>query len=614
MKKLSFVISVYLCLASSMALAEFVSEQDQIIQQREEIRNNHFRNINELVELRAPGLALNYVRREQAAYDKEDPTEWLYWEQKHISLLSYTLQWELLDQRVNQQLEKLLVPKVATADRNWFLTEQIRALIKLKKYPIALKKLRALLWNTTALTKPASIASWRRLVIQVYLNQNELNDAQVAMRRYQQDYGDLQNEDGVSWLQVQAELYIQSEQYKDAILLLKKGSSDKTRALGLLAELREGSLSALDVINRTELMLITDIDQQHQTLVEYVSLVAAIQGNKVDVIIKRLESLLSAKKIYLSNSMQSIGGVSVTADSLWMHYLQLGSDLANDKGLLRGDDNGWYALASNLFKSDVLNAKGLLASLSLQSIQEKHRDLAMQQLVSLLEGDEQSLQLVNRLFTESKHFPDVKMIPVEVRYRLIDYNLSLGSVKSAAILMDELEQPPADEDQFAWNLRRSRVFILNGDFVQGGNVLNEILQSKKLQSSQVDKFIQVVFDLQAVEQYKLSLKLFSKLESQVEDVDVLRELIFWKAESYHGLQQYEQAAYLFLKSSISPKREYDPWYHTAIFRAAESLMSARLYEDARQRFLHLLSITGNAARKTVIRQRLQSIRLKQQVD
>jgi len=613
MKKLIFILFIYLYLASSMVMAEFVSEQDQIIQQREEDRNTHFNNINELVELRAPGLALNYVRREQAAFNAEDPIEWLYWEQKHISLLSYTLQWELLDQRVNQQLEKLLVPKIATADRNWFLTEQIRALIKLKNYPFALKKLRTLLWNTTSLTNTTSIASWRRLIIQVYLNQNELNDAQVAMRRYQQDYGSLEEEDGVSWLQVKAELYIQSKQYKDAISLLNIASTEESRGLRLLAEFKAGEISALDVLNKTELMLITNIDQQHRVLVEYVSLVAAVQANKIDVIIKRLESLLSAKKITLSNSVLNIGGVDITADNLWMYYLQLGNQLANNKGLLRGDDEGWYALASNLFKSEALNAKGLFAAVSLQAIEVSHRNLAMQELVSLIEEGEESLQLVNRLFTESKHFLGVDMIPVEVRYRLIDYNLSLGSVKSAAILMNELEQPPTDDDQFAWNLRRSRVFILNGDFLQGANVLNEMLKSKTLQNSQVDKFIQVVFDLQAVEQHQLSLDIFKQLETQVDDVDVLRELIFWKAESYHGLQQYEQAAYLFLKSSISPKKEYDPWYHTATFRAAESLLSARLYEDARQRFLHLLSITGNAARKTVIRQRLQSIRLNQQV-
>jgi len=613
MKKLSFVLFLYLCVSSSLVMAELVAEQDQIIRQREEIRNAHFKNIDELIKLRAPGLALNYVRREQVEFDKKDPSEWLYWEQKHISLLSYTLQWELLDERVNQQSEKLLISKVATADRNWFFSEQIRALIQLKKYPLALKKLRSLLWNTTELTNTKTIASWRRLIIQVYLNQGELNDARVAMRLYQQDYGELQNEDGVSWLQMQAELYIQFEQYEDAILLLKKATTDEARAFRLLAELKAESVSVVDVLNKTESLLIDNEDKQLQELYEYVSLVAAVQGNNTDIIVERLESLLSSRKINLSDSVLNIGGVPVNADTLWMYYLQLGNQLANDKGLLRGEDDAWYALASNLFEKETLSAKGLLAALSLQAKETRQRNLAMQQLVSLIEASDQSLQLVNRLFTESRHFVGVPMIPAEVRYRLIDYNLSLGSVKLAAVLMSELAQPPADEDQFDWNLRRARVFILNGNFAQGAAVLREILTSEKLQGTQVDKFIQVVFDLQAVEQHQISLELFTKLESQIDDVDVLRELTFWKAESYYGLQQYEQAAYLFLKSSISPKKEYDPWYHTATFRAAESLMQAKLYDDARQRFLHLLSITGNAARKTVIRQRLQSIRLKQQV-
>jgi len=519
MKKLSFVLFLYLCVSSSLVMAELVAEQDQIIRQREEIRNAHFKNIDELIKLRAPGLALNYVRREQVEFDKKDPSEWLYWEQKHISLLSYTLQWELLDERVNQQSEKLLISKVATADRNWFFSEQIRALIQLKKYPLALKKLRSLLWNTTELTNTKTIASWRRLIIQVYLNQGELNDARVAMRLYQQDYGELQNEDGVSWLQMQAELYIQFEQYEDAILLLKKATTDEARAFRLLAELKAESVSVVDVLNKTESLLIDNEDKQLQELYEYVSLVAAVQGNNTDIIVERLESLLSSRKINLSDSVLNIGGVPVNADTLWMYYLQLGNQLANDKGLLRGEDDAWYALASNLFEKETLSAKGLLAALSLQAKETRQRNLAMQQLVSLIEASDQSLQLVNRLFTESRHFVGVPMIPAEVRYRLIDYNLSLGSVKLAAVLMSELAQPPADEDQFDWNLRRARVFILNGNFAQGAAVLREILTSEKLQGTQVDKFIQVVFDLQAVEQHQISLEFFTKLVSQIDDVE-----------------------------------------------------------------------------------------------
>jgi len=614
MRKLFIIVSLFLTINSSCLMAEFVSEQDQLKLQREEIRNAHFKNIDELVSLRAPGLALSYVRREQVQYDKEDPTEWLYWEQKHVSLLAYTQQWKVLVQRVNQQLDNLQTVKIATADRNWFLSEQIRALIKLKKYTLALQKLRSLLWNTSKLTGSADIATWRRLIIQVYINQDRLDDARIAMRRYQQDYGELKNEDGMSWLQVQAELYIQSAQYNEAISILNKIEATEVKTLTLLAELKAEHVSPSDALTKSQLLLKNSETNQQKSLFAYVSLVSATQADNNEAVITNLEQLLSSGESYLSNSIVNIGEVTVHADDLWFYYLRQGNQIANSKGLLKGDDAGWYALANNLYKTEPYNAKAIFAVMSLQAGALKHRHLAMQQFVSLIEDNEQSLQLVNRLFTQSKYFPDLSMIPAEVRYRLIDYNLSLGSVEAAAVLMAELKQPPEDEDQFEWNLRRARVFILNGDFEQGILVLDEILKAQQLLSNQIDKYMQVIFDLQAVEQHVAALKLFSELEDQLEDINVIRELTFWRAESYHGLKQYEQAAYLFLKSAKSPKKEYDPWYHTATFRAAESLMLAKLYEDARQRFLHLLSITGNAARKTVIRQRLQTIRLNQQVN
>jgi len=89
----------------------------------EEMRNLHFKNIDELVALQVPGLALSYIKREQPAYQPEQPIEWLFWEQKRIELLAYTRQWLALIERVDTQREKLNTVKVATADRNWFLTE-----------------------------------------------------------------------------------------------------------------------------------------------------------------------------------------------------------------------------------------------------------------------------------------------------------------------------------------------------------------------------------------------------------------------------------------------------------------------------------------------------------
>jgi len=149
--------------------------------------------------LRAPGLAYSYLQREQPVYDKSNPLAWLYWEQKRITLLQYMRKWQLIDHRVLEQKEKLANFNVATADRNWFLIARLRALMALKHYEIVLNETRQLLWNASELVNTDTLASWRRIIIQVYLNQGMVKDTQIAMRRYQQDYGELKNEDGVFW-------------------------------------------------------------------------------------------------------------------------------------------------------------------------------------------------------------------------------------------------------------------------------------------------------------------------------------------------------------------------------------------------------------------------------
>ncbi len=610
MKLLNFTFFVFYLITQPLLADNNLNE----VEKNQEQRNTHFKNIDELVSLRAPELALSYIRREQPKYNKNEPTEWLYWEQKRISLLKYMQRWQVVDQRISKQTENLSNFKIATADRNWFLTAQLQALIELKQYATVLSKVRHYLWNANDLVRTDTYAAWRRTIIQIYLNQSNIKDAQTAMLRYQQDYGELKNEDGLSWLQLQAELLIQLNQHSEAIVLLKQIKNPEAQALALLAKINGKMISPLNALDSAQLVLASlDEDDQRKYLFQYVALVSAIAAMDVEQSILLLEILLSEPNRGLSNSVVRIGGVKINADTLWKLYLQKGNLEANKNGLLKGDDVSWYALGSNLFQTDPLTAKSIFAVLSLNAKDENHRKLAMGQLVKIMDINQQPLELVNHLFTESSYISSMSDVVPEVRYSLIDFNLTHSNVKAAAVLMADLKQPPQDQPQFDWNLRRARVLILSGSFKQGADVLSNMLSGEEVETLQADKYLQVVFDLQAVEQHQIALDLFNQLQLRVEDIRLVRELLFWKAESYHELKQYEQAAFLFLKSARSPDKIYDPWYHTATFRAAESMFEASLYEDAKQRYLHLLKITQNAARKAVIRQRLQAIQLKQQI-
>jgi hypothetical protein len=53
----------------------------------------------------------------------------------------------------------------------------------------------------------------------------------------------------------------------------------------------------------------------------------------------------------------------------------------------------------------------------------------------------------------------------------------------------------------------------------------------------------------------------------------------------------------------------DLWAQSARFKAADALVKAALYEDAKHAYTELMRITANDARKRVIRQKLQQIQL-----
>lgn len=122
--------------------------------------------------------------------------------------------------------------------------------------------------------------------------------------------------------------------------------------------------------------------------------------------------------------------------------------------------------------------------------------------------------------------------------------------------------------------------------------------------------MQVVFDLQSVKKHRQALVLFDLVKPKWLSDTHRREILFWKAESYSELGNFEKSAMLYLRSA----RETDPtmsdnWAKSARFKAAEALVSASLYNDAETVYKRLLAITANNARQAVIKQELQHIQL-----
>ena len=575
-----------------------------------------FKEINDLVSLGAPGLALRMLEKRQPILSSDNLKSWLIWEKKRIQLIQKLNDWPLLVERVDQVVELWKQNNSQNEDVNqqdisWFQTQQIKAQLNLGNNSAALALLQYLLWNTDGYVETNSIAMWRRLVIRSYLQMNKREDAQRAMRRYQQDYGNLENEDGLQWTILQMQLLLQTNRYHEVVRFLSDPKTDEEKVIKLVAKL-DGNLQTPQQI-KAQLKNHLSKNNKHKNntyLYDFVLLKVAIAEKNLTLKSQLIEKFLTApKSIRIKDVFYDVDKY-ISADSLWLSYEKLGYQLANRYKLLRGDDDAWYLKASNLFEHNPMQAKAMYRVLAFSAQKQEHRTLAFEQLVKLLDKQESGIDIINALFMKSTQIKDVEKVPVQVRYRLVDYALSHADLKSAAKIMKKLQQPPPGEDAFAWNLRRARILIMGGQYQQGANILNLLLANRIVMTdTEVDQYMQVLFDLQAIEQHVLALQAFEKLGQYPLNEKIQREIAFWKAESYQAQGEYEQAAYLFLKSARPLNDMFDPWYHTASFKAAESLAQAELIDDARRQYVKLLRITKSAARKSVIKQRLQQLRL-----
>ncbi len=567
--------------------------------------------IDELLVLGIPGLALRMIDKDQPVLTEQTLSRWLQWEYIRIRLLQRLEQWDDLINRIDLQIPLLKEKSASSIDINWFKTRQVDAYLQSNQPQKALSMLQQQLWNTDLYVSTDVIALWRRQVIHSYLNQDKVQDAQWAMQRYSQDYGNLPNEDGMQWNILQARLLMRTERVSEAIRLLKKQDLPEAVALLELARLKAGQISAGELRKRVKTQLKAHAEDNRLLRLDwYLLLQAGVRDSNYYQQILALEFLLSMNDLQALESVFDGFRREVSADALWQAYENYGLHIANKRQLLRGDDETWFNKASRE-KHKTYQARGLYTVLAFNSLEKDLRDKAFTKLVAVLEKHYEGLDLVHRLFMGSQRFSDLTTVPRNVRYQLVDYALSRADLKSAARIMEKLEQPPEGEDQFGWNLRRARVMILGGQYDEGEAVLNGLLKTRdSLETKELDPFMQVVFDFQNVEEHRRALQLFDKLQAYPLSPKVQREIIFWRAESMQAMGNYEQAAYLFLISSRPLDDIIDPWFHTASFRAAESMEQANLLNDARRQYMKLLRYTANNARKAIIQQRLQQLQLR----
>jgi len=556
------------------------------------------KELAQLARAGAPELALRRMDAEQPK-PEQDLVEWMVWEQERLQILASQDLYLRVIERVND-----LPESVNEHFRRLALSLKADAQLQLGQADTARATVRELLWFHNDTEQPGNSARWRRLVVRSYVFEDKNEDARLALLRYRQDFGD----ENSQWRWLSAQVLLQAGDSKSAFKLLKDDKTPQGAFLRYAAQLLMSPQEAPQV-EQAAVKLAGQLEQPElQNAFWGLAAAAAKQSKQPFKQIEYLEHALSLPVDYELTH----GLLEIDADQLWDAYLRQGKRIGNQEQKLLGNDEDWYFPATEALVKDPMRARVMFSVLAEYGSTAERRFVAHGYLVGMLDELANGKTLVKRLYLESERYADVEDLPPVVRYRLIDAALESGDLKTASRLMAGLAAPPDSSDRFEWDLRRARVAVFTGEVDQGVELLQQLLTAddKDWDQQQVDRLLQVVFDLQTVQYHQQALTLFAALLDKQLGQQQRRELLFWMADSLQVLGEYDQAAYLYLKSAtLSDPMAMDPWAQTARYRAAKALVEAGLLEDARQIYSSLLHATRDASRKAVLENEIQRLHL-----
>jgi hypothetical protein len=560
-------------------------------------------SLDELQRISANGavdLAL-HLFDEQAPSLTDDPQARVDWELARLEVYAAHGRWQQLLDHVVSLPPGMPDSFVLHAD-----SYSARAMLALERTAEARVLLRKLIWGLPA--DASQLKPLRELVMRSYLADKSAQAAYIAMQRFVQDYGDTDANRRL----LRARVLMLAGRDKLAASLLKDAPEQAARALYQQAQLRSATQPAKTVIARIRKLLDNKKLPDAQRLRLLAVLIEAAGVDKQSGLrlwaIEELFSLTRALKF-------DDGLYSFERNDLWQAYAEHAQNIANERQLLVGDDEAWFAAAAG-FPNKPLRQRALYGWLVINAADALQRERADGLLLASLQAREQGDRVIRHLYRQGRLGDGRQASPI-VRYTLIEYALRDSDIAQASALLKELSTAPQGVDPVMWHLRRARVFVLAGEVQRSESVLHRLLDTTETFSKPtLDRFMQVVFDLQTVKQHEAAYKLFDKLYTHSPDPQLQREILYWMADSRKAMEQYSEAARLYLESARSPGEDstIDLWGQSAYYQAADVLAQGGYFADARALYTRLLGFTKDPARRSVLQRQIQQLLLLQQAD
>jgi len=553
--------------------------------------NTELERIQALTKGGATQLALRLLDQSQPAASQTEA--WMQWEKQRYALYSAQRNWAMLAERATS-LPAGLPPEFV----HWAKAEAARARLRASDPEGARRVLRDLLWREQG--TPDERSDWRQLVIRSYLIESNVSDALTALQQYREDF-QVKNP---AWRQLEATILIRAGKARDAYALIGDIKTHDGQLLTLYAGLQGDMLPPATVLTRA--LSLAEETRNRPALNQQAWLLVAEAAARAHDPLRRLYALERALTGTREHAAPDALLVA-NADDLWQAYEMYAEAVGNEARLLVGNDAAWLKKAESYKRDDVLPARAFYAFL-LGHAGLDTRKLAQQRFTDSLIEDGRA-EVLRALYATSRRYPDLKAVPEYTRYRLADQALADYDIAFAARLMQGLESPPAGEDPDDWALRRARVLIYAGDQRGATQLLETILaDKKKIDDAFAERYIQVLFDLQAADQHAQAIALLETVFQLVANPRIQRESLYWMADSRAALGEHQQAAELYLRSATyQHPTGGDMWGQTARYHAAEELGKAGLTQDARLVYQALLRHAEDAKQRAVIERNIQQL-------
>lgn len=535
---------------------------------------------------------------------RKDPQAWMAWERERIQIYQQSRDWPSLVKRL-----ETLPPELPDDFYRWAVTQRADGFIKLGQGKSAQLLLQEQIW-TMPLSHPEAtqwLTRWRGMLMKSYMVDGLVGDAYLAGVRFYQDYGDKDLQARLT----RAHILLSANRADEAVDLLAEDIKEPhAAALYLLAQLRSDSRSPRKVLQAALRQMRGDwVDPALRLQLWAVAAEAAMRSGDRASAANALEHVIAANHLL----PLADGLFDFNPDTLWNAYIDFATHVGNKAQFLIGQDKQWFDAAAKASSKQPVRARSLYALLMLQGETEASRNRAAKKFVTRLSKRKQGDKLLRALFLDSRQYADHEMIPLAARHMLVDVALADSDIKLASTLMATIQVPPDGTDKFFWELRRARILVMGGNIAAGAESLSTMLASNpNLSQEQLDRFLQVVFDLQTVKAHDAAYDLFVKVMQRTKEPKLQRELYYWMAESRKASEAYAEAARLYLKSAmlLDPKA-MDPWAQTARYQAADALAHAGMVRDARILFQYLLKTTKDPGRRAVLNRQLQKLWLQQ---